>query len=492
METLVSNLIASARAATESKDSTAAALWTTLVEERPDDIAVVKEAASSLMGLKAFAAAEAILAPAIERFPAEPELLMDYGRCAGQQDRVEDEIARWALLRARFPEHVPGYINGIRSARRIGRYMEAEAIAAEGLARCGDHPALLTEQAIVADVRSDWPEAIRRWRRVEQAGQLSGRYYYGLGVALIRDQQIDEGEAVLWKGLAKHPKDLDLRVALAEAATARERWGEAVSIWRALLDEHPRNQRLIDGLGVATWRYKVQAEAGGEMHAGEEVHVADVGLVLDDAMREFMLRFESMGEDCEFGLVQRHYGAEPLSMLRWCSTHPGTVVAGLRREFEGVGEVANVEVDMGKPEIMVNEKSSGIRFHTFIQRSPSLDVESFAKRQAKHLAYLKRMFMERLRDGEKVYVYKVIKPVPLETLETIYNEIRKYSNSPLLIMQRHDAENPPGSFRRAQGDLFFGYVERFGLDNGPVWKINFDVWVSICKGVMRELGRPVP
>ena len=30
-----------------------------------------------------------------------------------------------------------------------------------------------------------------------------------------------------------------------------------------------------------------------------------------------LLRFESIGSDCEFGAVQRRYGAEPLGLLRW-------------------------------------------------------------------------------------------------------------------------------------------------------------------------------
>src|ERR1700679_3995741 len=35
-----------------------------------------------------------------------------------------------------------------------------------------------------------------------------------------------------------------------------------------------------------------------------------------------MYRFENLGSDCEFGFVQRHLGAEPLSLLRFAASTP--------------------------------------------------------------------------------------------------------------------------------------------------------------------------
>jgi hypothetical protein len=311
---------------------------------------------------------------------------------------------------------------------------------------------------------------------------LDGRGFYGLGLALVRDQEIDQGEAALWRGLAQFPKDLDIRVALAEAATARERWGEAVSIWRGLLEDYPQNQRLIDGLGVATWRYKVAVESGEAIAAEDEVRTADVGLSGDDSLRDFLMNFESLGEDCEFGLIQRHFGAEPLGLLRWCSTRPNTVLSGLRGGFAGLGDIANLQVDLGKPEIMVNEKSSGIRFHTFIQRSPSLDVPAFARRQARHLQYLRRIFLERLQDGGRIYVYKPLKPIADETLLQIHDELRRHGSTTLLVIQRGDAANPAGTLRRAGPSLFYGYIDKYGLDHGGTnWRISFDLWIDLCR-----------
>jgi hypothetical protein len=53
-----------------------------------------------------------------------------------------------------------------------------------------------------------------------------------------------------------------------------------------------------------------------------EEALAVLGLPDLDAVRGFFPGFENLGGNCEFGLVQRHFGAEPLSLLRWTATPP--------------------------------------------------------------------------------------------------------------------------------------------------------------------------
>ena len=55
------------------------------------------------------------------------------------------------------------------------------------------------------------------------------------------------------------------------------------------------------------------------------------------ALPDLFLQFESMGHNCEFGLVQRHFGAEPLGLLRWNAISVEDVILGIEQQFEGVG-----------------------------------------------------------------------------------------------------------------------------------------------------------
>ncbi len=49
------------------------------------------------------------------------------------------------------------------------------------------------------------------------------------------------------------------------------------------------------------------------------VNLAAVSAVEQITLQDLMLQFESLGQNCEFGLVQRRAGADPLGLLRFDS-----------------------------------------------------------------------------------------------------------------------------------------------------------------------------
>jgi len=51
--------------------------------------------------------------------------------------------------------------------------------------------------------------------------------------------------------------------------------------------------------------------------------------------QELMYRFESLGDNCEFGLVQRRCGAEPLGLFRFASIGTEQVARALEAGLEG-------------------------------------------------------------------------------------------------------------------------------------------------------------
>src|ERR1041384_3955367 len=65
-------------------------------------------------------------------------------------------------------------------------------------------------------------------------------------------------------------------------------------------------------------------------------------------LRELMLRFESIGENCEFGLVQRRCGAEPLGLFRFASAPLPKLLAGLGARFEGLSHPDNLDVQLSQ------------------------------------------------------------------------------------------------------------------------------------------------
>lgn len=47
-------------------------------------------------------------------------------------------------------------------------------------------------------------------------------------------------------------------------------------------------------------------------------------------------RFESLGDNCEFGFVQRRSGVEDGGLLRWAVSPPEALLKAIRSRFSGV------------------------------------------------------------------------------------------------------------------------------------------------------------
>ncbi len=69
-----------------------------------------------------------------------------------------------------------------------------------------------------------------------------------------------------------------------------------------------------------------------------------VNIETELAEHELVLQFESLGDNCELGLVQRKLGAEPLGMFRFAGAPLGHLLCAMRSRFEGMADPAHVRV----------------------------------------------------------------------------------------------------------------------------------------------------
>ncbi|WP_419729580.1 hypothetical protein [Lichenicola sp.] len=137
----------------------------------------------------------------------------------------------------------------------------------------------------------------------------------------------------------------------------------------------------------------------------------------DDAA--LMAMFESLGENCEFGFVQRHFGSEPLGLFRFSGT--GEIHNTLRLldgDFAGLGDPGSLstiatdavlyrlpEPPLIIPEFMMVDRKQNFWYHTF--RGPEHDTEAEAcALNEQKLRYLTRKFIEDLEDGDKIWLLK--------------------------------------------------------------------------------------
>jgi hypothetical protein len=194
------------------------------------------------------------------------------------------------------------------------------------------------------------------------------------------------------------------------------------------------------------------------------------------------LNFESLGDNCEFALVQRNCGAEPfLSLLRFAGMELPTLLRALEAGMQDFGNPANVEIrpdDKERPELVVHETRYGVFFHTF-RYADETRAERLHATESSRLAYCARRFMNGLKAGNKILVVKRNDPLRDDEILPLYAALSAYGRNTLLWMVPADAEHPSGSVEVVLPGLLKGFIERFApYEDAP--DLLLDHWLAVC------------
>jgi hypothetical protein len=291
--------------------------------------------------------------------------------------------------------------------------------------------------------------------------------------------------------------------------------------------QHPDAVRPKDFNDSKDDRYLAFAVSAARLHRAEEAdgphHYLPPGLMLGStAERSFgnrghfdltewatsrtglgvpqiALKFESVGENCEFGLFQRRCDAEPLGLLRFSSTFMRNLIRGIDDGFEGLGEIENIDprLEGGPPrEYMIHETKYGLVYHTFVyegQRS----VWLMREQESARLKFLRRKFIEELRAGEKIFVYRFAGPISEGEILPLHMALNRYGAATLLWVVLAERDRPAGTVEVLMPGLLKGYIDRFApVDNAH--DLSFEGWMRVCANacvidrLQRSAAYPIP
>jgi hypothetical protein len=210
---------------------------------------------------------------------------------------------------------------------------------------------------------------------------------------------------------------------------------------------------------------------------------------------QIAMQFESVGENCEFGLWQRRCDCEPLGLLRFSSTFMRNLIRGIQTGFEGLGEPEDIEPRLEgaeRKEYMIHEKKFGLVYHTFVyegQRS----IWLMREQESARLKFLRRKFMEELEGTDKIFVYKFSASVTEEEVLPLHMALNQRSETTMLWVVPAERDRPPGTVEVLMPGLLKGYIDRFApSDNAH--DLSFDGWLKVCANalVLARLARPAP
>jgi hypothetical protein len=330
------------------------------------------------------------------------------------------------------------------------------------LRRCGAH---------VVDTRLTTAERINLFRHAEA---VIGPLGEGLSDILFCNPG-----ALLWEWMPRHHQNATIN-RLAQTAEV-DYWGDMFESdpapgeprqWHVDLDIVTRR------LAEISERVAIRGATGDGTSSRTSAHYGS-----EKPIDDLMLAFESLGDNCEFGLVQRHAGAEPLALFRFAGMSLVKIVAALEAKLEGIGTADTVEVHLagepGRREFMVHETWLDTRYHTFIHEG-EIDPEELRQREGKRLAFLRRKMLEDLSNGEKIWVWREWGKDDPARLQPLLNVLRSYGSNILLLVVRADDAHPSGTVERLDRDFIKGYVEHLApYDNAT--DIRPLAWFEMCE-----------
>lgn len=201
---------------------------------------------------------------------------------------------------------------------------------------------------------------------------------------------------------------------------------------------------------------------------------------------DLMLRFESLGENCEFGLVQRRCGAEPLGLFRFSSAPLPNLLSALEARFEGFGDRDKVAVELSSNgrEYMVHDRSYGFLYHAWVL-ADEMQPEEIREREVRRLPLLTRKLLEDLASGRKLLVVRGMdQPLEADRVAQLLALLRGYGPNTLLWVVPADSEHPQGTVEWAGPHLLKGYIDRFAPGE-DAHDLSLDCWVAICRAAER-------
>lgn len=499
----------------------AAARWRRVKEVNPDHAMSWSGLAANLRELGELDGAYRVITEALERFSRDVIAVTEAIRIAQRRNAKDEVVDLWRRWVALSEDHLPAYEGLIDALLDLNRIDEAETVVERAKALFPHPLNVLVQAAVVAAGKNRWdlvasvldeaddeigrgehsPGAIAlyfdRWAKLAWAKKLLRPlecrsiwerlvehsperldWVQGYVETLISLGCVADAKSHLARGRTLDPRNRGLWLQDAVLAMKEQDWDRAFKIFDAYEACHPDDPAVRDlrGQGLMERGFSTSLIAQPQ----------DVGFVKDDAARELLLKFESMGQDCEFGMVQRRYGAEPLGLFRWNAVRASALIKALSVEFAGLGLPEHTVLSMWDHyEYYLSDLRWGFGFHTFLSKFEQ-DEDTVYRKMCARLVFLKDKFLLDLRAAEKVFVFKSAN-MDLSTMQDLHAAMRAYGPVRLLYVQPITCrlleypDHKAGHVYELKSGLFVGYLPRLGFTAAGTWDIAFDDWLDLCR-----------
>ena len=192
--------------------------------------------------------------------------------------------------------------------------------------------------------------------------------------------------------------------------------------------------------------------------------------------------FESLGDNCEFGFVQRQLGYEPGGLLRWAIAQPGVLAKFIRLGCKGLYKFENLSPSASD---MVKDAGTGLFFHSgmisvdgvFADNEPTR--KEIWESEYEKIDYLKEKLLKQIVTGSKIFVYKTNLNVS-ESEATDLADALESSGPARLLCVRQDDTRLVGDVYHYRHNLYFGTIDRFAPYNRAD-DVSLEAWKTLLR-----------
>ncbi len=393
-------------------------------------------------------------------------------------------LTRLNTLHERFPDYAEGWRTHIYVLRAKGNPEDAERLADSCVRRMPDEADLWLEYAAAAADQGAYQRAAALLEDGANRFPENARIYAEWANALANSNEMVEADRQYQAGVERFPNSADLASGHAALAASQLDWPTALRRWTLVRQRFPSDRRGAQGL------LDVYAALDESRLANGPASANTASLEVDTKTAGLFWKFESLGgtgQGCEFGLVQRAGGADPLGLLRWSVITPDNLIAALESRFEGVGRPAQTTIDFfdaddpGNPEYSSKDTRFKIGMHTFIKKK-DLPLEKMLIQTSRKMAYLRRKLIADLEAADKVFVYKIFeRSLDMQELTRIHEAMRDYGKNTLLYVRYAEDGHPSGTVLQLKPGLLIGYISGFNMTrDGRLRTPDHAAWNEIC------------
>jgi hypothetical protein len=196
-----------------------------------------------------------------------------------------------------------------------------------------------------------------------------------------------------------------------------------------------------------------------------------------------VLQFESIGDSCEMGLVQRALGAEPLRLFRFAGSPVRHLIRAMEAGFEGMADPEHVRLQPENGEYMVKLTKYDFIYHAHVKIGEA-DPGQLHRQQVRTLGFLIQKFVADLKSAEKILVFRQNEELAANDLIDLRQAVAAYGNATILWVQPARPGHPAGTVVAVDDTLMMGYVTRLSPRNNA-HDIDLRSWIAMLQEAYR-------